>query len=256
MRVLCDSLSQIPNIGHGFFTREGGVSEGAFASLNCGFGSGDLNTSVAQNRAFVARALGITANKLCTAYQTHSAETIAVTEPWPHDKAPQADALVTNVPGIAIGVLTADCLPILLTDGKKGVIAAVHAGWKGALSGVIESGLRAMEELGARAGDTVACVGPGIEQCSYEVGAEFRDTFLKDTTQNEIYFEPSSREEHFMFDLKAYAKSRLEALGLASINMLAHDTCLEENRFFSYRRACQRGESVYGRQISAIVLKP
>lgn len=256
MRITCPLLSAMPSIQHGFFTREGGVSQGAFAMLNCGFGAGDNAEHVAQNRGFVARALGVNTEALCTAYQTHSAKAMAVNKPWPPESPLEADALVTATPGIAIGVLTADCLPILLADGNRRIIGAVHAGWKGTIGGVIEAGINAMVKLGANAEDITASIGPGIDQCSYEVGTEFRDRFFEENKGNERYFDASSRDGHFMFDLKAYAESRLAGAGVKKINILAHDTCLEENLFFSYRRACQRGEPAYGRQISAIALTP
>jgi len=253
MRVLCPELSKIDSISHGFFTRESGVSESLFHSLNCGYGSGDRADAVAKNRGFVMRALNATA--LLTPYQTHSAKALIVDKPWPDKEPPEADALVTNIPGIAIGVLTADCVPILLADEKKRVIGVVHAGWKGAIGGVIEAGIETMKKLGAKPSNIVATIGPAIEQYSYEVGGEFREQFLKESNDNAKYFEPSSRDGHFMFDLKAYARSRLEKAGISRINVLANDTCLEENRFFSYRRACLRNESTYGRQVSAIVLR-
>lgn len=251
MRVLCPELSKLPTISHGFFTREGGVSESAtFHSLNCGYGSGDLAKNVEQNRGFVARTLGATT--LLTPYQTHSAKVVVVDTLWPDAKPPEGDAIVTNKPGIAIGVLTADCVPILLADEKKGVIGAVHAGWKGAIGGVIEAGIGAMKTLGAK--HITATIGPAIEQYSYEVGAEFYEQFLKASPDNAQYFEPSSRDGHHLFDLKGYVRGRLEKAGISSINVLANDTCLEEHLFFSYRRSCQRSESSYGRQVSAIVL--
>lgn len=255
MRVLCPKLSELPGIAHGFFTRHGGVSEGAYSSLNCGYGSGDDLAKVSQNRFYVGRALGVPGSAVCTAHQVHSPTAVVLDAPWEWKSAPEADALVTNKPGIAIGVLTADCLPVLLADPQTKVIGAVHAGWKGALSGVIESALGAMVKLGAKPEAIYASIGPAIDQCSYEVGGEFRDRFMDQDPVNACYFGPSSREGHLMFDLKSYAKARLEAAGIARVNVLAHDTCLEENTFFSYRRACLRGEPVYGRQISAIVLK-
>lgn len=255
MRVLCPHLSELPNISHGFFTREGGVSEGVFVSLNCGFGSGDTNDNVALNRAYVARALGVEASSLVTAYQTHSATAVIVDKPWVQGDAPKADALVTATPGIAVGILAADCLPILLADAKNGVVAAVHSGWKGAIGGVIEAGIKTMQEAGAKVENIAAAIGPGIEQYSYEVGDEFRERFLEESAENACYFTDSVRKNHFMFDLKAYAQNRLAGVGIAKINLLAHDTCLEETRFFSYRRACLLGESAYGRQISAIAIK-
>ena len=254
MLVTCTKLSKLPNIRHGFFTREGGVSREPFFSLNCGFGSGDNLDHVAENRFYVARELGVPAEALCNAFQIHSNKAVVIEKPWAHKEAPEADALVTQTPGIAIGVLTADCLPILFADPKNRVIAAAHAGWKGALSGIIESTLETMRSLGADTQQIVAAIGPGIEQCSYEVGSEFRDQFLAADAANDSYFDTSSREGRFMFDLKAYSRARLEKAGISAIQTLAYDTCLEENRFYSYRRATLRGEPKYGRQISAIVL--
>lgn len=251
MRVLCPELSKIDSVSHGFFTREGGVSQGLYYSLNCGFGSGDRADCVAQNRFFVCRALG--ASTLLTPYQTHSAKAIIVDKPWPESVPPEADALVTNIPGIAIGILTADCVPILLADAKAGVIGAAHAGWKGAIGGVIEATVKAMQSLGAK--EITATIGPAIEQCSYEVGGEFRDNFLKESADNAAFFGPSSRDGHFMFDIKGYVRKRLEKAGIMRINALANDTCFEDKRFFSYRRSCLLHEPSYGRQVSAIMLK-
>lgn len=254
MAILCPHLSKLSGISHGFFTREGGVSTGPFVSLNCGFGSGDNQEAVAQNRFYVARQLGVPAESLCNTFQIHSGKAVVIETPWAQKEAPEADAIVTKTPGIAIGVLTADCLPILFADAKNRVIGAAHAGWKGAFGGIIESTLAAMETLGADKTQMIATIGPGIEQCSYEVGDEFRDTFLAAGSENAAYFDTSSREGHFMFDLKGYARARLEKAGIHAINVLAHDTCLEDTLFYSYRRATLRGEPQYGRQISAIVL--
>ncbi len=254
MRVTSPELSKLPGIEHGFFTREGGVSQSPYTSLNCGWGSGDDLKHVEQNRFYVSRALGHENSTLNTAFQIHSADAVIVKEAWHWESAPKADALVTSTPGIVIGVLTADCLPVLFADPKARVVAAAHAGWKGALSGVIENTLKKMLFLGASLSNVTAAIGPAIAQCSYEVGPEFREQFMAQGAGNKKYFGPSSREGHFMFDLKSYAFARLQAAGIAAINVLAHDTCLEENTFFSYRRACQRGENVYGRQVSAIVI--
>jgi YfiH family protein len=251
MRVLCPKLSTISSISHGFFTREDGVSESLFRTLNCGYGSGDRADLVGQNREFVCRTLG--ASVLLTPHQTHSAKAIIVDKPWPEREPPEGDAIITNLTGIAIGILTADCVPILLCDEKAGVIGAIHAGWKGAVGGVIEAGIAAMKTFGAK--NIAATIGPAIEQYSYEVGAEFRDSFLSKSADNARYFELSSRDGHYMFDLKAYVEKRLEKAGITRINTLANDTCLEENLFFSYRRATLRNETSYGRQVSAIVLK-
>lgn len=250
--LTCPNLADIPNIRHGFFTRGGGVSEGLYASLNVGYGSGDSEASVTTNRARICQALA--APTLCTAYQIHSDKTVIVDEPWAWQNSPQADALVTNRPGIAIGVLTADCLPILLADSRHRVIAAVHAGWKGAFGGIVESALDAMLSLGAKKETILAAIGPAIAQGSYEVGSEFRERFLEQDDENAIYFIPSARAGHYLFDLKSYAKDRLKNAGISQINLLADDTCLQEDTFFSYRRATLRGQTVYGRQLSAIVM--
>lgn len=247
--IICQSLSTPPHIRHGFFTREGGVSEGIFASLNCGPGSGDDLAKVAENRVRVGNALGGT---LITCYQVHGNNVVIVDKPWEHKDAPQADALVTNKPGIALGILTADCLPVLFADTKKKIIGAAHAGWKGAFDGVIEATLEAMRKLGAE--DIIATIGPSIAQKSYEVGPEFIGRFVQQDMLNGNYFMPSPRPDHHLFDLPGYTKRRLSEAGIATINLLAHDTCFEENRFFSYRRSCLRGEKSYGRQVSAICL--
>jgi YfiH family protein len=242
----------LPKIRHGFFTREGGASEGIYASLNCGPGSGDDMAKVVKNRASVAHALGQAPESLVTAYQIHSPNVVIVDKPW--TEAPQADAMATNVPGITLGILTADCLPILFADSKHRVIGAAHAGWKGAYDGVIEAAIGAMLKLGAKLPDISAAIGPAIAQRSYEVGGEFLARFLMQSNENQIYFANSPREGHYQFDLKNYARKRLKNAGVTNINILAHDTASEENRFFSYRRGCIRGEKSYGRQISAIVL--
>jgi YfiH family protein len=176
---------------------------------------------------------------------------VVVDRPWEHKDAPQADALVTNKPGIVLGILTADCLPILFADTKKKIIGAAHAGWKGAFDGVIESTLEAMHKLGAD--DIIATIGPAIAQKSYEVGPEFIGRFVQQHIGNVNYFIPSAKPDHHLFDLPGYAQQRLQQAGITKINLLAHDTCFEENRFFSYRRSCLRGKKSYGRQVSAIM---
>lgn len=250
----CEILSTLPGINHGFFGREGGVSTGQYASLNCGYGSGDDIKLVGQNRAIVAEKLGVESPQLCTAYQIHSAKAVTLSEPWHWKEAPEADALVTATPGVAISILTADCLPILFADSKNRVIGAAHAGWKGAFSGIIESTLSAMLTLGASRSSICATIGPAIAQESYEVDEAYRQRFIDQNAAHYTYFKPAKRPEHFFFDLKGYAASRLRGAGLTRINVLAQDTCFGENAHFSYRRATLRGESVYGRQISAIVL--
>lgn len=241
----------LPHIRHGFFGRVGGVSEGLYASLNCGYGSGDDVAKVAENRRRVSHALA-SENELLTCFQIHSAKVITVDKPWAWKDSPEADAMVTNVPQIPLGILTADCLPILFADSKKPIIGAAHAGWKGAISGVIEATLDAMGKLGAT--EIHAAVGPAIAQTSYEVGPEFKSRFVEVSPGNARFFAASERDGHFMFDLPAYAKERLERANVASINILAEDTRLKENAHFSYRRATLRKEPVYGRQVAAITL--
>lgn len=254
MHLACAELSQIKSIRHGFFTRQGGVSDGLYASLNCGPGSGDDLSKVWENRSRVEKALGQDKGSLVTCHQIHSATVKIVTRAWEHKDAPQADAMVTKTPGIALGILTADCLPILFADPKAKVIGAAHAGWKGAFDGVIENTLEAMRNLGANINDIVATIGPGIAQESYEVGPEFYARFVQQNIANNAFFADAARHGHHLFDLKAYAAVRLQNAGLAPINILAHDTCLEEDAFFSFRRATLRGEKAYGRQVSAIIL--
>jgi len=250
------ALAAAPATVHGFFTREGGVSEGIYASLNCGFGSRDAAERVAENRLRALAALGLDGATLCTAYQCHSARCVVVERPWPHERAPKADALATRAAGIALGVLTADCAPVLFADPDAGVIGAAHAGWRGALDGVLEAALAAMERLGARRPRIVAAVGPCIGARSYEVGPEFRDRFVAADPANAALFAPAPRDGRLLFDLAGYVLGRLERLGLGRIERVRGDTCADDARFFSYRRARRRGEPSYGRLLSAIALKP
>jgi hypothetical protein len=242
----------LAGVRHGFFTRKGGVSQGLFASRNCGFGSGDDAASVAENRNRAMARLG--ADTLVTAYQCHSARCVTVTEPWAPGDAPQADAMVSNRFGIALGVLTADCAPVLFADRSARVIGAAHAGWRGALDGVTDAAFAGMAALGATAAETVAVVGPCIAQASYEVGPEFQQRFVAADGANAGYFVLSARDDHYMFDLPGYVAMRLGALGLASVEVLALDTCADEALFFSYRRTCHAGEVDYGRLISLVAL--
>jgi len=248
-------LNALPGLRHGFFTREGGVSEGLYASLNCGLGSGDDPGHVAENRRRAAAALELEAERLLTCYQVHSPDVVTVERPWAPDERPRADALVTRTPGIALGILTADCAPVLLADAEAGVIGAAHAGWKGALDGVLEATVAAMVALGAEAGRIVAGIGPCIAQRSYEVGPEFPAAFVARAVENADFFRPG-QGDRLLFDLKGYAARRLVAAGVGTVLPLPCDTCAEEARFFSYRRACRRGEGDYGRGLSAIALDP
>ena len=239
-------------IRHGFFTRQGGYSSGIFASLNCGLGSGDDKAAVADNRGVVARALGVTTDHLLSAWQVHSAEAAIVTGPWQGPERPRVDALVTATPGLAVGVLTADCGPVLFADATARVVGAAHAGWKGALSGITGATLAAMEGLGARRENIVAVLGPTISRAAYEVGPEFPDRFIDADAANRRYFTPSTRKGHWMFDLPGYLADRLRYEGAGTVVDLACCTFTDETRFFSYRRTTHRAEKDYGRQISAI----
>jgi len=252
--MFCAStLESCDGIRHGFFTRQGGVSKGIYGSLNCGLGSGDDAESVRHNRALVAETLGVPPERLLTLYQMHSATAVIVDKPW-NGEAAKADALVTRTPGLAIGALTADCAPILLCDPQARVIAAAHAGWRGALSGVAEATIAAMEELGAKRERVVAVIGPSISQRAYEVGADYVDRFLAEEPASEAFFmtDESSGEPHF--DLSGYVAERLSRAGVGSVSDLGLCTYCDETRLFSYRRSQHHGEEDYGRQISAIVL--
>ena len=232
---------------HGFFTRMGGVSTGEYASLNCGFGSGDQRELVQQNRDIVMNALG--GNKLITAYQTHSDICHIING---HEEKLEGDALVTNKPGIAIGILTADCGPILFEDKKAGVIGAAHAGWKGARFGIIGSTIRAMEHLGAS--EITAVLGPCIHHESYEVSEEFLHVFATEGPQNGVYFTKSDKEGHYQFDLPAYIEMKLKKNGIENIEILPENTYTQADKFYSFRRGTHEGRQEYGRLISAICL--
>ncbi|MGA3305055.1 MAG: peptidoglycan editing factor PgeF [Stellaceae bacterium] len=246
----------LPGIRHGFFTREGGVSAGLYASLNCGFVPKDETARVAENRARAMKSLDLAAADLATAEQVHGTEAVVVEKPWREDAAPRADALVTRVPGLALGILTADCAPILFADAEAGIVGAAHAGWRGALKGVIESTVAAMEDLGASAPRICAAIGPCIARASYEVGPEFPGHFLAQDPANAAFFAPAPRAGHFLFDLPGYAAKRLKALGLKRVEIAGADTASDAERFFSYRRACLKGEASHGLGLSAIALAP
>lgn len=247
------NLNSVPSIRHGFFTRQGGVSEGIFSSLDCGLSERDPEQA-AENRRRVAETLGAQPDRLLSCHQVHSPDVLTAGEPWPLEKRPKADAMVTKEKGIALGILTADCGPLLFADQKAGVIGAAHAGWRGALTGVIENTVEAMEKLGAARKHIVAAIGPCIWQNSYEVGPEFPAPFLKENPAHADLFAPSTRAGHFMFDLPAYIVTKLRGMGLGQVDDIAHDTCADERAYFSYRRSVLRGEPGYGRNISAIAL--
>lgn len=239
-------------VPHGFLGRQGGVSEGVVAGLNVGLGSQDDRTAIAENRRRAVEAV-LPGAALVTLHQVHSPDAIAVTAPYPDDARPHADALVTATPGLALGILTADCAPVLLADSAAGVVGAAHAGWKGALGGVTDAVVAAMEGLGARRDRIAAAVGPCIARASYEVDDAFFRRFAEADPENERFF-LAGRPGHHQFDLEAYVGARLAAAGLGRIELLGRDTYANEAAYFSFRRATHRGEADYGRQISLIGL--
>ncbi len=247
-------LAPLANIRHAFFTRSGGVSPGVYASLNGGVGSNDRPENVAENRARMAAILGVSPARLLTAYQIHSSDVVVAEEPWTRDTRPRADAIVTRVPRLAIGVSTADCGPLLLADGGARVIGAAHAGWRGALTGVIEATIAAMERLGADRKTMTAALGPTIRQPNYEVGPEFVERFLSADAANARFFAASQKSAHAMFDLAGYIGARVRRAGITQFEDLGLCTYAEPDRFFSYRRTTHNDETDYGRHINAIAL--
>jgi polyphenol oxidase len=251
------NLAGIPNIAHGFFGREGGVSTGIYQALNCGPGSNDDRSAVIENRRIALTQLANgAAAQLVTLYQIHSAECVIVNAPWNIGEAPRADAMATNITGLALGILTADCAPVLLADAQARVIGAAHAGWKGAHGGIIESVLTAMERLGADRARIRAAIGPCISQRNYEVGPEFRAQFLASKPEDARFFVASDRPDHFRFDLEAYVATRLAAAGVDNVDRQSVCTYENPDAFYSFRRATHRGEADYGRELSAIMLTP
>jgi YfiH family protein len=247
-------LQVCDGIRHGYFTRQAGVSSGIYASLNCGPGSGDSAVNVQENRSRVAGALEVEPTRLVTVRQVHSAKAVEAESRWAKEGGPEADAIVTSEPGLAIGVLTADCAPVLLCDPEARVIGAAHAGWRGALTGIIEAVIAGMEKLGGKRARIVAAIGPAISKEAYEVGAEFQERFLADDGESAAFFSvnEATREPHF--DLSGYVADRLSRAGISAAAELGLCTYCDETRFFSYRRSQHHGEPDYGRQISAIVL--
>jgi YfiH family protein len=252
--VTLGPLNDLDGMRHAFFTRQGGVSGGLYSSLNCGLGSGDDAAAVRENRARAMASLELPPESLSTLYQVHGRAVVTLEAPLRDGERPQADAFATAAPGVALGILTADCVPVLFCDPKARVIGAAHAGWKGAIGGVLEATLEAMAKLGGEASCIYAGIGPCIAQRSYEVGAEFPAPFLAEDADNARFFAPGRREGKFMFDLRGYVGQRLRKAGLRQIHALPNDTCGEADRFFSYRRSCLNGEPDYGRGLSAIVL--
>lgn len=251
--VLTSPLLDLPGVRHAFFTRQGGVSSGVYDSLNVGRGSLDEPGDVIENRRRAAAHFGLAEGALNTCYQIHSAQALVADGPWNGER-PQADGVVARVSGVACGALAADCAPILFADPKARVVAAAHAGWKGALGGVAEATLARMVEQGARLADIVAVVGPCIGPASYEVGLEFLERFVADDAENVEFFTPVDGAEKAMFDLPAYVLHRLRRAGVGACEWVGRDTCAEEDLFFSNRRAFKRGEGDFGRLLSAITL--
>jgi polyphenol oxidase len=254
MMLQANALAELSGIRHAFFTREGGVSSGVYTSLNGGVGSNDPPENVGENRTRMAAALGVPLERLLTLYQIHSPDVVVAERPWTSNARPRADAIVTKIPGLAVGVSTADCGPLLFADPTAGVVAAAHAGWRGALSGVIESTIAAMAKLGGRRERIVAALGPMIRQRNYEVGPDLVTQFVTADADNVRFFAPSTRTNHAMFDLAGYIRGQLNRSDIVAIEDLQACTYADPARFFSFRRTTHRGEPDYGRHINAIVL--
>ena len=246
-------LANLPGVRHGFFTRQGGVSSGVYESLNVGVGSRDDPDAVQENRGLAAAAFGAKPEQLLTCYQIHSALAVVADRPW--TRRPEADAVASRAPGLMLGALAADCAPVLLADPEARVVAAAHAGWKGALGGVIEAAVDAMTSLGAAPGRIVAAVGPCIGPASYEVGMDFLEAFTRGAPESERFFSPGAGADKRQFDLPSFVLSRLAAAGVGEAEWIGRDTYAEPDLFFSNRRALHRGEADYGRLLSAVMLE-
>ncbi|GAA0588165.1 peptidoglycan editing factor PgeF [Craurococcus roseus] len=254
-RLTTPALSALPGLRHGFFTRRGGVSEGAYASLNCSLSGQDDRDRVRENRRRAMDALGLPAAALHGLTQVHGVSVAEVDAAgWAEGAGPAADAAVTRRPGVALGIVTGDCAPLLFADPEAGVVGAAHAGWRGAAAGVIEATVEAMERLGASRARVVAAVGPCIAQESYEVGPDLRDAVLARSGEDARFFAPGAREDRWRFDLAGYCAARLRALGLAAVEAAAAGTLADEARFFSHRRRTLAGGGPLGHQLSAIAL--
>jgi len=254
LKLSADNLDRAPGIAHGFFGRRGGRSTGLYATLNCGLGSHDVGACVDENRRLAMAALSSQETPLLTLHQIHSADAVVVDAAWNTGHAPKADAMATHVSGLALGILTADCAPVLLADSEAGIVGAAHAGWKGALGGVIESVVDAMERLGARRLRIAAAIGPCISQSAYEVADDLRIRVLDADNTDSCFFVPAERPGHWHFNLPAYARKRLERASVRNIVTFSSCTYAQDDAFYSFRRATHRNESEYGRQLSAIML--
>jgi len=243
-------------VSHQFFSKKGGVSSGIYASLNCGAGSSDDSAKVIENKKIAMGMIGIEEHNLASLYQIHSADVITIASIDQLLEKPKADAMVTRQKGIALGILTADCVPILFADTKNKVIGAAHSGWKGTLGNISENVIENMISLGATRESIRAVIGPAIQQSSYEVGPDFPKAFIDADIAFKEFFKPSIKNGHHMFDLTGLVQLQIERAKIMSVDRIFRDTCAEQNQFFSYRRMCKNGEADYGRQLSAIALKP
>lgn len=241
---------------HAFFTRRGGVSEGRYSSMNCGLGSNDAPDRIKENRARAMAQIGLPPEALVTARQVHSARAVVVSNAWPESERPEVDGLATRTPGLALGILTADCAPVLFADAEAGVVGAAHAGWRGAQNGILEATISAMETLGAHRTAIIAALGPCIGRYSYEVASDFRNSFIADEPATAALFSPGRSVGRFQFDLAGYVSRRLVTIGIQKLAVLPNDTYAETEFFFSYRRAVLGGGGDYGRQLSTIALLP
>ena len=248
------SSRALAGVPHGFLGRNGGVSGGLYDSLNVGLGSNDDRAAVVENRQRAGESV-LPGAQLVTLHQVHSAKVVTISDPFPDDDRPHADGLVTDRPGLLLGILTADCVPVLFADAQRRIIGAAHAGWKGALGGVTDNIIAAMVALGAQRDHIVAAIGPCIGRASYEVSDDFATTFAAADPQNERFF-TGGKPGHHYFDIEAYVIHRLHGAGLTNIDALGLDTYADSRRFFSYRRSCHAGESDYGRQIALIGITP
>ncbi len=252
--LTADTFSQLSEIRHGFFTRTGGQSKDIYTSLNCGLGSDDAREDVSANRRLVSRHLGGRNDDVVTVHQCHSADAIVIEQPLPRENLPKVDAIVTAAPGLVVGVLTADCAPVLFADGEAKIVAAAHAGWRGSIRGIVAATLEAMEATGARRDRIRAVVGPCISQKNYEVGEDFKADFVAQSSENTRFFSTPSDGGKPHFDLPAFVLAQLERAGLENVQLMAPCTYENESKFFSYRRSQHRSEPDYGRQMSAIVV--
>lgn len=251
-------LDGMDGVRHAFFTRQGGVSRGVYASLNVGYGSDDDPAAVSENRDRAMAVFGLSAEALATVYQVHGTQVVMADRDWALEARPHADGMVTDRPGTVIGILTADCVPVLFAgeNGQGGtVVGGAHAGWRGAISGILDSTVAAMEELGCRRSDIRASIGPCIGRDSYEVGPEFPQPFFDEDPANSRFFTPGKRDGHPMFDIAGYVEDRLRKQGLNAIGRIEADTCADADRFFSYRRKTLTGDPDYGRELSAIAIE-